>query len=174
MKLIFQKHGNLEILCWCCSWSSDTCGYNIDVLHFNSRSQLLILNKKKSVAKELVQFCQRTHGANKLILQDERNLALYNYDSPSLWVTRTNVKFIETSIEECNSFRRAWLHFILEAGYKVAFFTNKHSLFERSYAEEKLIFTDDASLMIYSHDNQSSWSFISYCKYVASKNKPYF
>ena len=107
MKLTFQKHGNLEILCGCYSWSSDTCGYNIDVLHFNRKGQLLILNKNKSVAKELVQFCQRTHGADKLILQDERNLALYDYNSHSLWVTSTNGKFVETAIEECNSFRRA-------------------------------------------------------------------
>ena len=100
MKLTFQKHGNLEILCGCYSWSSDTCGYNIDVLHFNRKGQL-------SVAKEFVQFFQRTHGADKLILQNERNLALYDYNSHSLWVTSTNGKFIETTIEECNSFRRA-------------------------------------------------------------------
>ena len=96
MKLIFQKHGNLEILCGCYSWSSDTCAGNIDVLYFNSKGQLWILNKNKSVAKELMQFFQRTHGADKLILQDERNLALYDYNSHLLWVTSTNGKFIET------------------------------------------------------------------------------
>ena len=73
LKLIFPKHGNLEILCRSYSWSNGTYGYNIDVLHFNSKDQLLIL-----------------------ILQDERNLALYDYNSRPLWVTSTNGKFIET------------------------------------------------------------------------------
>ena len=97
MKLIFQENGNLEILCASYSiWSSGTYGYNIDTLHFNSEGKILILNKDKSVAKELVPFWQSTHGAEKMILQDDGNLVLYDYNSDPLWATGTNGKCIES------------------------------------------------------------------------------
>ena len=96
LKLIFQEKGNLEILCGRYSiWSSSTYDYNIDALHFNSDSKVLILNKGKSVAKELVTFLRFTYVAEKLILQDDGNLVLYDYNSNLLWDTGTNGKFID-------------------------------------------------------------------------------
>lgn len=97
LKLILQGNGNLEILCGNYSiWSSGTYGYNIDALHFNSEGKILILNKDKSVAKELVPLRQSTHSAEKLILQDDGNLVLYDYNSNPLWSTGTNGKCIES------------------------------------------------------------------------------
>ena len=97
MKLIFQENGNLEILCGSYSiWSSGTYGYNIDALHFNSEGKILILNKDKSVAKQLVPFWKSTYGAEKLILQDDGNLVLYDYNSDPLWATGTNRKCVES------------------------------------------------------------------------------
>ena len=97
MKLIFQENGNLEILCGSYSiWSSGTYGYNIDALHFNSEGKILIINKDKSVAKQLVPFWKSTYGAEKLILQDDGNLVLYDYNSDPLWATGTNGKCVES------------------------------------------------------------------------------
>ena len=97
LKLIFQENGNLEILCGSYSiWSSGAYGYNIDALHFNSEGKILILNKDKSVAKELVPFWKSTYGAEKLILQDDGNLVLYDYNSDPLWATGTKGKCIES------------------------------------------------------------------------------
>ena len=99
MKLILQENGNLEIFCGSYSiWSSGTYDYNIDALHFNSEGKILILNKDKSVAKELVpsHVFQQSHGAEKLILEDDGNLVLYDYNSDPLWATGTNGKCIES------------------------------------------------------------------------------
>ena len=97
LKLIFQENGNLEILCGSYSiWSSGTYGYNIDALHFNSEGKILIINKDKSVAKQLVPFWKSTYGAEKLILQDDGNLVLYDYNSDPLWATGTKGKCIES------------------------------------------------------------------------------
>ena len=97
LKLIFQENGNLEILCGSYSiWSSGAYGYNIGALHFNSEGKILILNKDKSVAKELVPFWKSTYGAEKLILQDDGNLVLYDYNSDPLWATGTKGKCIES------------------------------------------------------------------------------
>ena len=97
MKLIFQENDNLEILCGSYSiWSSGASGFNIDALYFNSEGKVLILNKDKSVAKELVPFWKSTYGAEKLILQHDGNLVLYDYNSDPLWATGTNGKGVES------------------------------------------------------------------------------
>ena len=77
-------------------WSNGTYGYNIDALHFNSCGKILILNKDKSVVKELVPLLQSTYCAEKLILQDDSNLALYGYNSDPFWDIGTNEKCIES------------------------------------------------------------------------------
>ena len=97
MKLIIQENDNLEIFCGSYSiWSSGAYGYNTDALHFNSECKILILNKYKSVAKELVPFWQSTCGADKLILQDDGNLVLYDCNSDTLLATGTNGKCVES------------------------------------------------------------------------------
>ena len=97
MKLIIQENGNLEILCGSYSiWSSGAYGYNIDALHFNSECKILILNKYKSVEKELAPLWQSACSPDKLISQDDGNLVLYDCNSDPLWATGTNGKCVES------------------------------------------------------------------------------
>ena len=94
-KLIFQENGNLQILCGSYPiWSSGTSGPDIDALYFNNEGKLVILNKYKSTAKNIMSSLDNTNGAEKLILQDDSNLVIYDSDSQPLWSTGTNEKCI--------------------------------------------------------------------------------
>ena len=76
-KLIFQENSNLEILCGSYPiWSSGTSGPDIDALYFNNEGKLVILNKDKSTAKNIMSCLDNTNGAEKLILQDDGNLVI--------------------------------------------------------------------------------------------------
>ena len=95
LKLILQENGNLEILCGGYSiWSTNTNGFNIEELYFNREGKLAILNKDKSVAKNIVSDWDNTFGAEKLILQDDGNLVIYNHDNQPLWSTGTHGKCV--------------------------------------------------------------------------------
>ena len=95
LKLILQENGNLEILCGGYSiWSTNTNGFNIEELYFNREGKLAILNKDKSVAKNIVSDWDNTFGAEKLILQDDGNLVIYNPDNQPLWSTGTHGKCV--------------------------------------------------------------------------------
>ena len=94
-KFIFQENGNLEILCGSYPiWSSGTSGPDIDTLYFNNEGKLVILNKDKSTAKNIMSSSGNTTGAEKLILQDDGNLVTYSNDNQPWWSTGTNEKCI--------------------------------------------------------------------------------
>ena len=95
LKLILQENGNLEILCGGYSvWSTNTNGFNTEELYFNREGKLAILNKDKSVAKNIMSDWDNTFGAEKLILQDDGNLVIYNRDNQPLWSTGTHGKCV--------------------------------------------------------------------------------
>ena len=97
MKLILQDDGNLEIMCGGYSvWSTNTYNYNIEELHFNREGKLVILNKDKSIAKNIMSSSDNTNGAEKLILQNDGNLAIYNNDNQPLWSTGTHGKCVSS------------------------------------------------------------------------------
>ena len=92
-KLIFQENDNLEILCGSYPiWSSGLSGPDIDVLYFNNEGKLVILNKDKSTAKNIMSSLDNTSGAEKPILQDDGNLVIYKNDNQPLRSTGTNEK----------------------------------------------------------------------------------
>ena len=94
-KLIFQENGNLEILCGSYPiWSSGTSGPYIDALSFDNDGKLVILNKDKSTAKNIMSSSDNINGTEKLIVQDDGNLVIYNNDNQLLWSTGTNEKCI--------------------------------------------------------------------------------
>ena len=94
-KLIFPENGNLEILSGSYPiWSSGTSGPDIDALYFNNEGKLVILNKDKSTAKNIMSCLDNTNGAEKLILQDDGNLVIYSNNNQPLWSTGTNEKSI--------------------------------------------------------------------------------
>ena len=95
LKLILQEDGNLEILCGGHSiWSTNTYNFAIEELHFSREGKLLILNKDKSIAKNIMSSSDNTNGAEKLILQDDGNLVIYNNDNQPLWSTGTHGKCV--------------------------------------------------------------------------------
>lgn len=97
LKLILQEDGNLEILCGGHPiWSTNTYNFAIEELHFSKEGKLLIINKDKSIAKNIMSSSDNTNGAEKLILQDDGNLVLYDYNSDPLWATGTNGKCVES------------------------------------------------------------------------------
>ena len=89
-KLRLQNDGNLELRCRTnLLWSAGTKGYDVDFLYFSKHGYHLLLRGKNNSTMWTAPTSAR---AEKLILQDNGNLVLYDEKEKPVWATKTNNK----------------------------------------------------------------------------------
>lgn len=89
-KLRLQNNGNLELACGKnLLWSTDTKSDDVDFLYFSKTGNNLLLRGKSNSTMWKAKF----NGlAEKLILQDDGNLVLYDKNEKIVWATKTKKK----------------------------------------------------------------------------------